>query len=51
MRNVNPNGWIHDKMTKKEMKADRKAREEQADRELRGEEESPLDVIMPVGDN
>ena len=38
-------------MTKKEMKADRKAREEQADRELRGEEESPLDVIMPVGDN
>jgi pilus assembly protein CpaC len=51
MKNVNPNGWVRDKMTKKEAKADRKAREEQAERELRGEEQSPLDVIVPVGNN
>ncbi len=51
MREVDPNGRARDKMTKQEKKADRKAREEQADRELRGAEESPLDVIMPVGDN
>ena len=48
MRSVNPNGVTSGKMSKDEAKADRKAREEKADRELRGEEPSPLDQIMPV---